>query len=388
VTAPAFGIGTNAWQSLPPIDTGYGPCVNGCAAFALGQVINTSSSGNGLNPLPNGSVTVIYTGSSANVSGFGGYDRGTGPFYEYGGNSYRPGEEQVYWGFIRDGVNFGPVPPGCGGAPSGDNDQPGYAIDLVGLKTVWTNTPFVIQLITSSDSAFSMTNAFVIDASVSSTQSVTYNNFAPIRDQHNALMPRGIGGGLSTVSGSLNTDHVKIIGNRASHGADFNNASTIAGFIITDKPVVTMSPQPIAVVTHDTVVLRALAAGVPPLSYQWRSGGAPISGATTASYGITNITTGGSYDLVVTNLYGSTTSKVSVVSIDRISITPGPDAGTNTITWKVADAVLQSSDALAGPYVDVSPTPVSPYPAPLEGTTKFYRYRNTPMTRLSNPYDM
>ena len=104
--------------------------------------------------------------------------------------------------------------------------------------------------------------------------------------------------------------------------------------------------------------------------------------------GFTNITTGGSYDLVVTNLYGSTTSKVSVVSIDRISITPGPDAGTNTITWKVADAVLQSSDALAGPYVDVSPTPVSPYPAPFEGITKFYRYRNTPMTRLSNPYDM
>src|SRR5437016_5144834 len=71
VTAPAFGVGTNAWESLTPVNTGYS-CAGGCAAFALGLTINTTSTGGGLNPLPNGSMTINWAGSSANVSGFGG----------------------------------------------------------------------------------------------------------------------------------------------------------------------------------------------------------------------------------------------------------------------------------------------------------------------------
>ena len=33
-------------------------------------------------------------------------------------NYLQPGNEQVYWGFLRDGVNFGP------GSVGGDNNQP------------------------------------------------------------------------------------------------------------------------------------------------------------------------------------------------------------------------------------------------------------------------
>jgi len=189
----------------------------------------------------------------------------------------------------------------------------------------------------------------------------------------------------------VDADHIKIIGNRAQHVADpggYNHGSTIAGFIITDKPVVTMSPQPVVAVTHDDVNLRAIAAGVPPLAYQWRKGGAPISGATTPSLSIPNIATGANYDLVVTNLYGSTTSKVASVTIDRIVITPGPGDGTNTITWGVADAVLQSADTVGGPYVDLSPPVTSPYVAPVEAIRKFYRYRHNQTAVNSNPYDM
>src|SRR6516164_9620535 len=47
VTAPAFGIGTNGWESLSQMDTGYG-----CPAsyFTLNEVIDTNSAAGGLNP--------------------------------------------------------------------------------------------------------------------------------------------------------------------------------------------------------------------------------------------------------------------------------------------------------------------------------------------------
>jgi hypothetical protein len=193
---------------------------------------------------------------------------------------------------------------------------------------------------------------------------------------------------------AVDADHVMIIGNRAAHGGDktvpddYNDASTISGFIVTDKPVVSMSPQPVAAVTHDTVNLRTIAAGVPPLSYQWRNGGTPIAGATTTGYSIPNISLGGNYDVVVTNLYGSTTSKVSAVTIDRIAIIPGPDVGTNAISWKAVGAVLQSAPSVNGPYTDIDPPATSPYLAPIDSTQQFYRYRYTTTILNSNPYDM
>jgi hypothetical protein len=167
-----------------------------------------------------------------------------------------------------------------------------------------------------------------------------------------------------------------------------NNASCIAGFVITDKPVVTMSPQPITAVLHSSITLRAIAAGVPPLSYQWRKGGAPISGASGTSYNIPDITVGGTYDLVVTNTYGAATSKVSIVAIDRLLITRGPGSGMNTITWQASGAVLQSANGANGTYVDISPTATSPYLAPVTSSPKFYRYRATAGSISSNPYDM
>src|ERR1039457_7158735 len=77
VTGPAFGIGTNGWESLSQMDTGYG-----CSAgyFTLNQVINNSSSGGGLNPLPNGSLNLSWSAYTANVSGFAEYSR-SGPHY-------------------------------------------------------------------------------------------------------------------------------------------------------------------------------------------------------------------------------------------------------------------------------------------------------------------
>jgi len=308
VTTRAFGIDPSNWQNLLQMDTGYGSC-SGPLFTNLSQVIDTTTSTDGLNPLPNGSLSISWGAPMANVSGFSG---------GYPGNR---GEFQVYHGFLRDGVNFGP------GSSGGDNNQPGYNIDITGLKSVFTNHPFAIQLIASSDSMKDFTNAFVIDATHSTTQSVVYPSPFLETPRSDTPWTRGYGGGLSTVTPiAIDADHIKIIGNRAAHGGDktvpndYNDASTIAGFIVTDQPVITMSPQNAVVCAADTVVWSGYAAGVPPLSYQWRKNGAAIPGATTSSLGLTNVSAGdfGSYDLVVTNLYGSAVS--AAVSPDHLSI--------------------------------------------------------------------
>jgi len=318
VTAPAFGIGTNSWESLAQMDTGYG-----CTAdyYTLSNIVDTTSSGGGLNPLPQGSLSLTWSGYTANASGFGGYSR-SGPHYTFGGNGHKPGKEEVYWGFIRDGVNFGP------GSSGGDNNQPGYQIDVTGLKSVFPNGPFAVQLIASADSMQYLTNAFIIDATANTTQSVSYPSTPPVANSGDTAWVRGIGGGLSTASGSVDTDHLRIVGNRAAHvggASGYNFASTISGFIVTDKPVISMDPNSILTSGGDSFQLSAYAVGVPPMSYQWRQGGVPVPGATSLNYSVTNVQVaqGGSYDLVVANSYGSATSAVAVVTVDHLQTTAG-----------------------------------------------------------------
>jgi len=327
VTGTAFGIGPNNWEGLSPMGTGYG---YGCPPgyITLSETIDTTSSGGGLNPLPAGSVTITWSAYTANVSAmFGGYELPPpnyslsfrdGVFNVY---LYRqPGDEEVYWGFLRDGVNFGP------GSVGGDNNQPGYRIDITGLKSLFPHTPFVMELIASSDSMQYLADASIIDVNAQNVQTVSYPSTPPVENVGDTPWVRGIGGGLSTGSGPLNADHVRIVGSRASHASNgvisYNFASTISGFIVTDKPVISMSPQSVSAVVTDQVTLRGYAVGVRGLAYQWYKNGNPIYGANAASYSFrAGARDGGNYVLVVKNRFGSAVSDVSVVTINP---TPGP----------------------------------------------------------------
>ena len=353
VTLAAFGIASNGWENLTPMNTGYGSC-SGPLGYNLSEVINTNTSTDGLNRLPNGSLSLNWFGPTAAFSAFAGY-AGSPPYYYTPGGpaaaialntNPASGEEQIYATFLRDGVNFGP------GSPSvGNNDQPGYSVDITGLKSLFTNSSFVVELIASSDSMETLTNAFVIDVTDLLTNSVSYPATPPVLNTLGAGYDtgyyQGSGGGLSTVSGALNTDHIQIMSAQPQHVAgEFNHAGTISGFIMTDKPVVTMSSRSIPLAgPGDSILLNPYAIGVPPMAYQWRLNGRSIAGATNLSYTITNFNPGasGSYTSVVTNLYGATTSQVSTVTGDLITQSP-----TNGIVYDSNPANAQNDGVNMG----------------------------------------
>jgi hypothetical protein len=71
----------------------------------------------------------------------------------------------------------------------------------------------------------------------------------------------------------------------------------------------------------------------------------------------------------------------------QLNFSAAPTSGV-TIKWQSSDAILQSSDTVAGTYTDVQGA-VSPYQTTQRSGLKFYRYRgHVPQTLVSNPFLM
>jgi hypothetical protein len=87
-------------------------------------------------------------------------------------------------------------------------------------------------------------------------------------------------------------------------------------------PVVDAAPQPVSAFVGEYATLTVVAAGLAPLSYQWRKHDLEIAGATNASYafnGRLGPSDEGPYAVVITNLYGSTTSAAAVVTVAAVT---------------------------------------------------------------------
>jgi T5SS/PEP-CTERM-associated repeat protein len=84
-------------------------------------------------------------------------------------------------------------------------------------------------------------------------------------------------------------------------------------------PSITAQPssQTYCIGGRPTFGFWVVATGSSPLSYQWRKGGTNISGATTAMWFPSPVTTNsaGSYDAVVANACGSVTSRVAILTV-------------------------------------------------------------------------
>jgi hypothetical protein len=102
----------------------------------------------------------------------------------------------------------------------------------------------------------------------------------------------------------------------------------------TNRPAISQQPQPRIVPPGVNVPFTVTATGASPLSYQWRFNDGNLSGATASSYTVTNAQTAdaGDYTVVITNVFGSITSDVAVLTVD-----PNPPGTPTTLAgWDVS----------------------------------------------------
>jgi hypothetical protein len=81
-------------------------------------------------------------------------------------------------------------------------------------------------------------------------------------------------------------------------------------------PTITTQPQDATAFSGESVTLTVVAAGTPPLAYQWIKAGVDIDGATNASYNTGPLSSTASYAVVVSNPYGSVTSTSATVTVE------------------------------------------------------------------------
>jgi len=135
-----------------------------------------------------------------------------------------------------------------------------------------------------------------------------------------------VGATATYLNGAI--DEVAIFNRALGEGEVYSQYAAAIGKL---PPIVFTDPQPPAggVYVGDTLVLTVDAGGTPALSYQWRKGGTPLAGATTSAFVKSNSVAGdaGSYDVVVTNAFGSVTSQPAAVTVSPVtapSISQGP----------------------------------------------------------------
>ena len=104
------------------------------------------------------------------------------------------------------------------------------------------------------------------------------------------------------------------------------------GFVASVAATLTVQPAPPGIATQPgsrtvsegtNVSFTVVATGTAPLSYQWKSNAVPIAGAISASLSLTNVamSASGNYTVYVTNVAGSITSQVAVLTVLAVAPT-------------------------------------------------------------------
>ncbi|EEF63385.1 LamG-like jellyroll fold domain-containing protein [Pedosphaera parvula] len=278
VTAKAFGVDAGAWVNTEPL-----------YAYAA---VSTN--------IVTGSLTVNLTAPNSWQSGIGALNAGFVP------EVVTPGNDEVTWGYLDDGNATGQAP----------------SASVAGLAATFPNG-YVIQTIAANGGVQTFTDVVFTDGVTTNT--AAYSTYQA------GLGTYGTGTvGLSAPSGVFTGDSINI----NPQPKTSSTRSTLAAFIITDKPVVTKAPVGLTVNQGTGFTLSAGVIGIAPITYQWQHAGTNISGATSLNY--TNLSAApsdaGNYTLVATNPYGSGTSGTATVGVIQVPVITTDFAGiTNTV---------------------------------------------------------
>jgi hypothetical protein len=153
-----------------------------------------------------------------------------------------------------------------------------------------------------------------------------------------------------------------------------------------DTPAVLKQPTPQSGVLGYPGQISVVAAGAPPISYQWQKDGVDLTdnnqllGSTTDTLQIGTVARSdlGVYRVVLSNLCGTATSQPIqfIVTAGSVSTAPGAAPGAPlVISWPNLGSVLQHAATPTGPWADV-PGATSPYSAVIDGQQQYFRVRN------------
>ena len=139
------------------------------------------------------------------------------------------------------------------------------------------------------------------------------------------------------------------------------SAPAVVGGSSATAPSITTQPSGQTVTAGATATFSVVAVGTAPLSYQWRKGGTPISGATSASYTTPATVTGDSgslYSVVVSNSVNSVTSLNAALTVNAADTTAPTfvSAAVSNGTPNVISVTL--SEALVGTLPAASAFPI------------------------------
>lgn len=109
--------------------------------------------------------------------------------------------------------------------------------------------------------------------------------------------------------------------------------SSAATLTVLTAPSIVTHPQNVSATVGGSMTLNVVAMGTAPLTYQWKKGGTAITGATSASYTISNVqsTDAGSYTVTVTNSVGSVTSNAATLTVSSAPLVTSQPQGASVV---------------------------------------------------------
>ena len=138
-------------------------------------------------------------------------------------------------------------------------------------------------------------------------------------------------------------------------GSVTSSAATLTVNAAPIAPTITTQPVSRSVTAGTNVSFTVAASGTAPLSYQWRLNGANLAGATSATLTLTSVTTGqsgGSYSCLVSNVAGTATSSVAVLTVNAAPVAP-------TITTQPASQTVTAGNNASFTVVASGTAPLS-----------------------------